>query len=177
MTKIRKPGTFESASVMLRDHFRIEGCAAIIGMTEGRVRHACDSDRSSYTPYTLSQALDLDAAYFESTGKPGPLGMTYSHLYRERTGQGAAPAEMSALERVGHISGEMNDVVQTITAATSPDGAGGQAETPAECLQTVREIDEAIAELERHRASYARKAGLSPNVRPSAVRQIMREAS
>jgi|GEM_PF-3447145 len=173
MTKIRKPGTFESASVALRDHFRIEGCAAIIGMTEGRVRHACDSDRSSYTPYTLSQALDLDVAYFESTGRPGPLGAVYGQLYRDRTGQGASACDMSALERVGHISGELNDVVQTITASTNPDSDGGETETPAECLQTVREIDEAIAELSRHRASYARKAGISPNVRPSAVVKMM----
>lgn len=169
MTKIRKPGTFDGASVTLRDHFTEDGCAAIIGMSVSRVRHACDRDRSSYTPYTLAQARDLDVAYFESTGKPGPLGVAFVEQYQALTGQGVSPAEMSALERVGHISGELNDVVQVITAATSPNSEGGETETPAECLQTVREIDEAIAELQRHRASYARKAGISPNVRPSAV--------
>lgn len=173
MTKIRKPGTFDGASVTLRDHFTEEGCAAIIGMSVSRVRHACDRDRSSYTPFTLSQALDLDCAYFESTGKPGPLGAVYGLLYREHTGQGVAPCDMSAIERVGHISGELNDVVQTITAATSPNSDGGETETPAECLQTVREIDEAVAELLRHRASYARKAGISPDLRRAGVAKML----
>ena len=179
MTKLRKPGTFEDASVALREHFREEGCAGIIGMSESRVKQACDSERSNYTPYTLIQALELDVAYFRSTGKPGPLITVYRQRYAERTGQGEAGPSMSPVQRVGAVSSETNDVVQAIIGAIRPDSDGGVEETPRECLITVREIDEAIAELGRQRSHYAARAGISADIRPAGVVAMLnqREAS
>ncbi len=175
--KPRDPGTHEDALSQIVAHFgNAKEAARIIGVGPGRIYSAMDADQLNHSTLNFDQMVKLGAAYKSATGNASPFVRAMRETVDAADGVWVGP-DMTALERVSHVSREVNDVVQAITSAVCPSGEGGEKETRRECITAVREIDEAIAVLEGHRASYARKAGLSPNTRPSAVRQMMKEAS
>jgi hypothetical protein len=167
--KPRDPGTHEDALALIVGHFgNADNVGRIIGVGRGRIYAAMDADQLNHSTLNFDQMVTLGAAYAQETGKPSPFVWAMRASVAERIG-GAPGPDMTPVERVGAVSSETNDVVQSIIASVCPKSERGEEEAPRECLQIVRQIDQAIAELERHRRYYTVKAGVSADIRPAGV--------
>ncbi len=166
--KPRVPGSFPEACAAIRDELGADICAAIIGKSAGRVNAACDADAANYSPYSLTQALALDAEYVRLTGRPAPIWRAY----------GAKLTDVEVCTRqdpvadMASVSDVSNRVIQSVRSAIDPDGHGGTDIEPREALDIVRALDAAEREIATQRAKYARLAGINPNVRPAALREV-----
>jgi hypothetical protein len=170
--KPREPGSFPDAITIISAALTVKGAGEVIDTGPGRVYAASDPDQLNYSPFNLVQAVKLDVAYRMRTGHDGPILRAYQRQYDELTAD-ADDIAVEPLEILASVTSESNDIVQAIIRSAKPDGELGSDVSPREALEILREIDEAMITLETARHAYTKAAGVSPNIRPSGVANLI----
>ncbi|MEZ0495162.1 hypothetical protein [Sphingomonas sp. IW22] len=141
MTKLRPPLSFEQALREIRDAIGEAEVRAIIGRSMSRLTDYLDPDAEGYI--RLDHAFALERRYCQ-LGHPG------APLQESWAGQlgllaPAAPTIPQLLGQIAETVLEMGEATAASIAAACPNA------TPAARDHAIREIDEAIAELQRKR--------------------------
>jgi len=156
--KLRNAGTFSDATTKIAGELSAATAGQIIGTSPSRIYAAADRDQANHSPLNLEQALSLDVAFHQATGREGPFLAAFKHQYRCMTQEAPRPA--SIVSQIGDVSKEFGEAIHSLSVISDPNGDGGVATTPNEALRALKEIYEAIHALDSIAVGLRKSAGI-----------------
>lgn len=165
--KPREPGTFEDAISRIVGELTAAGAGEIIGKSKSRIYAAMDADASNHSQLDLDQALKLDIEHHNATGEEGPILRAYREQYE--TAISEMSDGLSLVARMGLISKEVGEAIQSLAVGTDPTGPRGGEMTRREALNSLKELDDAKRVIEATQDAIRRQAGISEADTPPAT--------
>lgn len=149
--KPRVAGTFSDAVSKIAGELSAAGAGEVIGVGRGRIYAATDPDQDNYSALNVEQALKLDVAFFEETGREGPILRAYRQQYDDAISGGGDGVPL--VIRIGQIGKEAGEVIDRIAKSIDPNSRRGSDLSRREAVEVLKEISdlkEVIDATEKH---------------------------